>query len=61
MATTPAPQMRRSASLTAPPRSAGGLQVQGFRVLGFRGWGLGFRVQGLVFRVQGLGFRAFRV
>ena len=30
---------------------------RGFRVLGFRVWGLGFRVWGLGFGVEGLGFR----
>ena len=29
----------------------------GFRVLGFRAWGLGFRVLGLGLRILGLGFR----
>ena len=33
-----------------------GVWGSGFRVLGYRDWGVGFRVQGLGFGVWGLGF-----
>ena len=52
--------LRRDLPRGLPPRGHRlELQMQGFRVIRFKVWGLGlrFRVSGLGFRVSGLGFR----